>query len=75
MVYVNGHKYVEGETLENGAILEHIEQDGIVVLQQGQRLRLPSDARWAAARFPLVIGQLQHALQTFSVCSPMAAIE
>jgi hypothetical protein len=45
MVYVNGHKYVEGETLENGAILEHIEQDGIVVLQEGQRLRLCSDAR------------------------------
>jgi general secretion pathway protein A len=45
MVYVNGHKYVEGETLENGAILEHIEQDGIVVLQEGQRLRLRSDAR------------------------------
>jgi Type II secretion system protein B len=45
MVYVNGHKYVEGETLKNGAILEHVEQDSIVVLQEGQRLRHRSDAR------------------------------
>ena len=45
MVYVNGHKYVEGQTLENGAVLEHIEQDGIVVIQEGRRLRLRSEAR------------------------------
>jgi len=45
MVYVNGHKYVEGQTLENGAVLEHIEQDGIVVIQEGQRRRLRSEAR------------------------------
>jgi type II secretory pathway predicted ATPase ExeA len=45
MVYVNGHKYVEGQTLENGARLEHIEQDGIVLIQDGQRLRLRSESR------------------------------
>ncbi|MGH7346185.1 MAG: general secretion pathway protein GspB, partial [Candidatus Rokuibacteriota bacterium] len=45
MVYVNGQKYVEGQTLENGATLEHIEEDGIVVLQEGKRLRLRSEAR------------------------------
>jgi len=45
MVYVNGHKYVEGETLENGAVLEQIQEDGIVVIQEGKRLRLRSEAR------------------------------
>src|SRR5499426_84930 len=45
MVYVNGHKYVEGQTLENGAFLEHIEEDGIVVIREGRRLRLRSEAR------------------------------
>src|SRR5262249_16613620 len=45
MVYVNGHKYVEGQTLENGAVLEHIEPDGIVVIQEGRRVRLRSEAR------------------------------
>ena len=45
MVYVNGHKYVEGETLENGSVLQRIEQDGIVVIQEGQRLRVRSEAR------------------------------
>ena len=45
MVYVNGQRYVEGQTLENGAVLEHIEPDGIVVIQAGQRLRLRSEAR------------------------------
>ena len=45
MVYVNGHKYVEGQTLENGAVLEHIEPDGIVLIQEGRRVRLRSEAR------------------------------
>ena len=45
MVYVNGHKYVEGEKLENGAIVQQIEPDGIILLQQGQRLRLRSENR------------------------------
>jgi type II secretory pathway predicted ATPase ExeA len=45
MVYVNGHKYVEGETLANGAVLQQIEPDGIIVIQEGQRRRLRSEAR------------------------------
>ena len=45
MVYVNGHKYVEGQTLENGAVLERIEQDGIVLTQGGQRVKLRSEVR------------------------------
>jgi type II secretory pathway predicted ATPase ExeA len=45
MVYVNGHRYVEGETLANGAILQRIEQDGIILIQAGQRLRLRSETR------------------------------
>ena len=45
MVYLNGHRYVEGETLANGAILQRIEQDGIIVIQAGQRLRLRSETR------------------------------
>ena len=45
VVYVNGHKYVEGQTLENGAVLERIEQDGIVLIQGGQRVKLRSEVR------------------------------
>ena len=44
MVYVNGQKYVEGETLENGAVLQQIEENGIVVIQEGKRLRLRPEA-------------------------------
>jgi type II secretory pathway predicted ATPase ExeA len=40
MVYVNGHKYVEGDTLENGAILEEIQQNGVIIIQAGKRFRL-----------------------------------
>src|SRR5262249_23628033 len=43
MVYVNGQKYVEGQTLGNGAVLEHIEPDAIVVIQDGRRLRVRSE--------------------------------
>jgi general secretion pathway protein A len=40
---VHRQKYVEGEKLENGAVLERIEPDGIVVVQEGRRLRLRSE--------------------------------
>jgi hypothetical protein len=33
MAYVNGHRYVEGQTLENGAVLREIQPDGIIVIQ------------------------------------------
>jgi hypothetical protein len=45
MVYMNGLKYVEGQRLENGAILEQIVEDGIVVVQNGRRVRVRSDSR------------------------------
>jgi|SoiMetStandDraft_2_1073263.scaffolds.fasta_scaffold00163_9 type II secretory pathway predicted ATPase ExeA len=45
MVYVNGQKYIEGEKLANGAILQQIEPNGIILLQEGQRLRLRSESR------------------------------
>jgi hypothetical protein len=36
---------VEGQRLENGAILEQIVEDGIVVVQNGRRIRVRSDSR------------------------------
>ncbi|HKQ67609.1 MAG TPA: general secretion pathway protein GspB, partial [Methylomirabilota bacterium] len=45
MVYVNGHRYVEGQTLENGAVLREIQPDAIIVLQRGQPFRLRSESR------------------------------
>jgi Type II secretion system protein B len=45
MVYLNGRKYVEGEALESGAVIEQIDEDGVVLVHQGQRIRVPSEAR------------------------------
>ena len=45
MVYVNGHKYVEGDTLENGAILEDIHQNGVMLIVRGKRIWLRSEVR------------------------------
>jgi general secretion pathway protein A len=44
-VYVNGRRYVEGDRLENGAVVERIAQDSVVLLHAGERLRLQPDAR------------------------------
>jgi general secretion pathway protein A len=44
-VYVNGRRYVEGDQLENGAVVERIAQDSVVLLQGGERVRLQPDAR------------------------------
>jgi len=41
----------EGQTLENGAVLERIEQDGIVLIQGGQRLKLRSESARASLTF------------------------
>jgi len=43
MVYLNGRRYVEGQRLENGAVIQQIEADGIVLLIGGQRFRLRSE--------------------------------
>jgi hypothetical protein len=37
MVFINGHKYVEGQTVEGGAVVERIDPDGVLVLYEGQR--------------------------------------
>jgi len=43
MVYLNGRRYVEGQQLEDGAVIERIDVDGIVLVLGGQRLRLRSE--------------------------------
>jgi hypothetical protein len=45
MVYLNGRRYVEGQRLENGAVIQQIDVDGIVLVQGGQRFRLQSETR------------------------------
>jgi hypothetical protein len=45
MVYLNGLKYVEGSKLEGGAVLEQIIEDGIVLVQNGQRIRVKVETR------------------------------
>jgi len=45
MVYLNGRRYVEGQRLENGAVIQQIEPEGIVLLMGGQRFRLRSETR------------------------------
>ncbi len=43
LVYLNGHKYVEGESLDNGVLVEKIAEDSVVLVQGGRRIRLPAD--------------------------------
>jgi Type II secretion system protein B len=45
MIYMNGRKYVQGEALESGTVIEQIVEDGVVLVHQGQRIWLPSEAR------------------------------
>ena len=45
MVYLNGRKYVEGQALENGAVIEQIAESSIVLAHQGQRIRVKSEAQ------------------------------
>jgi general secretion pathway protein A len=44
-VYMNGRRYAEGDQLENGAVVERIAQDSVVLLHAGERVRLLPDAR------------------------------
>jgi general secretion pathway protein B len=41
-VFVNMRKYVEGQRLQEGPVVERITQDGVVLNQQGMRFLLPS---------------------------------
>jgi hypothetical protein len=45
MVYLNGRKFVEGEAVEAGTVVEQILEDGVVLLRQGQRIRLRTEGR------------------------------
>src|SRR4029077_9458987 len=40
-VYINMRKYHEGNTLQEGPVVEHIRRDGVVLKYQGLRFLLP----------------------------------
>jgi hypothetical protein len=40
MVFINGKKYIEGQTVDGDAVLEQITPDGAVLSQHGQRVVL-----------------------------------
>jgi len=40
MVFLNGRKYVEGQALTGGAVIERIAEDGIVLAHEGERVRV-----------------------------------
>lgn len=42
-VFINSHKYREGETLQEGATVESITPDGVVLSARGNRFLLPRD--------------------------------
>ncbi len=45
MVFLNGRKYVEGQIVEGGAVLEQIGEDGIVLVQGSERVRIKAEIR------------------------------
>jgi general secretion pathway protein B len=45
MVFLNGRKYVEGQTLTGGAVIELIAEDGIVLVHEGQRVRVQPETK------------------------------
>src|SRR5262245_18611676 len=45
MVFLNGRKYVEGQTVEGRAVIEQIGEDGVTLLREGQRVRVKAEAR------------------------------
>ena len=40
LVFINGRKYVEGQTLDGDAVVEQITPDGAVLQHQGKRIVL-----------------------------------
>ena len=40
IVFINGRKYVEGQTVEGGAVVERIDPDGVRVIYEGRRAML-----------------------------------
>jgi hypothetical protein len=45
MVYLNGRRYVEGEKLDDGTVVEQIARDGVILVHQGKRIRLRAEAK------------------------------
>ncbi|MGH7391959.1 MAG: general secretion pathway protein GspB [Candidatus Rokuibacteriota bacterium] len=45
MVFLNGRKYVEGQALDGGAVVEEIAENGVVLAQGGQRVRVRPDTK------------------------------
>ena len=45
MVFLNGRKYVEGQALTGGAVIEQIAPDGIVLVHEGQRVRVRAETK------------------------------
>lgn len=39
--FINSHKYLEGQTLSEGPVLEKITQDGVILTYRGQRFLVP----------------------------------
>ncbi|TMQ17363.1 MAG: hypothetical protein E6K82_21300 [Candidatus Rokuibacteriota bacterium] len=40
LVFINGRRYREGDTIDSGAKIEEIREDGVVLSEQGQRFTL-----------------------------------
>lgn len=45
MVYLNGRGYVEGQALDDGAVIEQIAENGVVLRHGGQRIWIPTPPR------------------------------
>ena len=42
-VFINGHRYNEGDTTAEGASIEEITRDGVIMSSGGNRFLLPRD--------------------------------
>jgi len=45
LVFLSGRKYVEGQEIEGGAIVEQIAEASVVLAHEGQRVRLQAESR------------------------------
>jgi hypothetical protein len=45
MVYLNGRRFVEGEKLDDGTVVEQIARDGVILVHDGKRVRLRAEAK------------------------------
>jgi hypothetical protein len=40
MIFINGRKYVEGDSIDDRLRVEEIQEDGVVLSEQGRRFTL-----------------------------------